>query len=252
VVPSSFYGTIQVDSANIEPGTSIKALIQNQVIAEGFTLMYEGASVYTINVPGDDNETPEVDGGREGEQIFFEVGGLVAEQTGTWHSGTNVELNLTVSSQDQDTETIAVDTPSPTHTINQPEDSRSTQSTQTVHEPTWVKDQTETPTGSSNPAATVSSSTPQPAKLIPSPTQIDEAIPVPTTVNIPELSLGDSQVKIQSEIVEQASSDQTSSAIEESSPRDQFTILSRPELFRVIGGIIVIGAAAILIWTQRK
>ena len=97
VLPSSFYGTVRLDGVNVAPGTSIKALIENQVYADGETLLYEGHSVYSLTVPGDDSDTPEVDGGREGEQILFEIGGVVADQTGAWHSGTNVELNLTAA-----------------------------------------------------------------------------------------------------------------------------------------------------------
>ena len=237
VLPSSFYGAIQVDGANVAPGMNIRALIGGQVLAEEVTLMYEGASVYTIHVPGNDNDTQEVDGGREGDQITFEIGGLVAEQTATWHSGTSVELNLTVSSQDQDSEPIAVDTPSPT---------------QEDQETTGEMTPTESLSGSLNPTPQVPSPTPQPAQSIPTPTQIAGAIPVPTTVSNPLLSLADSQADIQSETIEQVSSDQASSANEETTPGDQFGILSSTEFFLVIGGIIVIGAAAILIWTQRK
>jgi hypothetical protein len=237
VLPSSFYGTIQVDGTNVEPGTSIKALIGGQAFAEEVTLVYEGVSVYTIHVPGDHNDTHEVDGGREGEQITFLIGGLVAAQSGTWHSGTNVELNLTVSSQDQDSETNAVDTPSPT---------------QGDQETTGLITPTEFTPGSSKPTPQVPTPTPLPAQSIPKPTRIAEAIPAPITVNNPEPSLADAQADVQSEIIEQGSSDKISSANEASTSVDQFGILSSTVFFLVLGGIIVIGAAAILIWAQRR
>jgi hypothetical protein len=252
VLPSSFYGTIRVDGSNVEPGTSIKALFENQVFAEGVTLIYEGASVYTINVPGDDNDTQEIDGGREGEQIFFEVGGLVADQTGTWHSATNVELNLTVTSQDHDSETVVLDTPSPTQAIDQTEDSGSAESSQTVQETSELITPTESPPGYFTSTAIVPSPSPQSAQIILTPNLIDEAIALPTTINNPEPSLGDSQIDIQSATTEQTYSDQTSPAVEDSLSGNGFEIRTRPELFLVVGGIIVIGAAAFLIWIFRK
>ena len=39
-------------------------------------------------------DTTVIDGGKEGDTIRFTIGGLPVAQTGTWHSGTNVELNL--------------------------------------------------------------------------------------------------------------------------------------------------------------
>lgn len=252
LLPSSFYGTIQVDGANVEPGTRIKALFENQVLAEGVTLMYEGTSVYTINVPGDDNDTRDIDGGREGEQIFFEVAGLVADQTGTWHSGTNVELNLTVTSQDLGSETVVLDAPSPTQGIDQSEYSRSAENTQTVQETSESITPMESPPGSFTSTAIVPSPSPQSAQIILTPNLIDEAIALPTTNNNPEPSLGDSQIDIQSATTEQTYSDQTSPAGEDSLSGNGIGILTRPDLFLVVGGIFVIGAAVLLIWIFQK
>lgn len=251
-MPSSFYGNIQVDGANVGPGTSIKALIGNLVFAEARTLIYEGSSVFTINVPGDDIDTPEVDGGREGEEIFFEIGGLVADQTGTWHSGTNVGLNLTVSSQEQVSETVILDTQPPTQTITQPVDSGSMWRTQPVQETYQFITPMESPPGSFIPITTAPSPTPHPVQIIPIPKLIDEASAEHTTVYNPEPALGDSQVDIHSATIEQESPNQYSSTFEGSSPGSQSGILSRPELFLVVGGIILIGAAAILIWIRGK
>lgn len=97
-LPSSFYGRVQVNGGNAPEGTLVRALINGQVYAEGRVQMYQGDSVYSLDVRGDDSETPERDGGAEGDMIQFEVGGVLAGQTGDWHSGTNVELNLTLTS----------------------------------------------------------------------------------------------------------------------------------------------------------
>ena len=96
-LPSSFYGTVQVDGQNVPDHTVVQALIDGQAYGEGRTQTHEGASVYHLDVLGDDTDTAPHDGGREGDTIQFEIGGVLADETGTWHSGTNVELNLTAS-----------------------------------------------------------------------------------------------------------------------------------------------------------
>jgi hypothetical protein len=83
-LPSSFYGTVKVNAANVPDGTVIEALIGGQVYAEGFTQTYQG---------------------------------------GVWHTGTNVNLNLTVSSSEAIATPQATPTPVPTQTAivqNQP------------------------------------------------------------------------------------------------------------------------------------
>jgi hypothetical protein len=96
-LPSSFYGTVQVNAANVPDGTSVQALIGSKVYAETVTQTYQGKSVYSLNVDGDDTETSTTDGGREGDTIQFKIGGMPAVQTGVWHSGTNVSLDLIAS-----------------------------------------------------------------------------------------------------------------------------------------------------------
>jgi hypothetical protein len=39
----------------------------------------------------------------EGDTVVFHIGGLEADETGTWHSGTNVQLNLTAGTPTQQT-----------------------------------------------------------------------------------------------------------------------------------------------------
>lgn len=97
-LPSSFYGTVELDGANVPDGTIVSAWIRGVKYAETQTLTYQGDSVYAIRVPGDDLETPEVEGGVEGDTIIFMVGENATIQAGTWHSGTDVELNLTTCS----------------------------------------------------------------------------------------------------------------------------------------------------------
>ncbi len=107
-LPSSFYGTVRVNAANVPDGTQVQALIGGQVMAVGVTQTYQGDSVYVLDIPGDNPDTPAQDGGREGDVIQFSIGGVLADQTGQWRSGTNVNLNLTAVSA------TPVNTPAPT------------------------------------------------------------------------------------------------------------------------------------------
>jgi hypothetical protein len=115
-LPSSFYGTVKVNDANVTDGTLMQALINGQVYAQGYTQTYQGGSVYILSIPGDDTGTPDLDGGQEGDIIQFKIGGLTADQTGTWHSGTNEELNLSVGSTSPPNTPAPTPTPFPTQT----------------------------------------------------------------------------------------------------------------------------------------
>jgi len=98
-LPSSFYGTVLVNGANVPDGTVVSAWIDGVNYVDFETITFEGASVYSFDVPGDDPDTPEKDGGIEGDTIVFMIGSDTADQTATWHTGTNVELNLTATSE---------------------------------------------------------------------------------------------------------------------------------------------------------
>jgi hypothetical protein len=97
LLPSSFYGTILLNGAPIPDGSLVQALVDGQVVAYTHSLTYQGASVYALNVPSSDPATS-TPGGEAGDTIQFKIAGILAAQTGTWQSGTNVELNLTVIS----------------------------------------------------------------------------------------------------------------------------------------------------------
>lgn len=107
-LPSSFYGTVRVNAANVPDGTQVQALIGGQVVAAGVMQTYQGDSVYVLDVPGDNPDTPAQDGGRSGDVIQFKIGGALSDQSGEWRSGTNVNLNLTAASA------APVNTPAPT------------------------------------------------------------------------------------------------------------------------------------------
>lgn len=93
-LPSSFYGRVTVNGQDVPAGTPITVGSWGLVYAQTTSLMYEGSSVYSVNVPGDHPDTPEREGGREGEVLQFTVAGVLANQTATWHSGSNHEHAL--------------------------------------------------------------------------------------------------------------------------------------------------------------
>ncbi len=95
-LPSSFYGTVKVNGENVPDGTLVRALIDGQVYAEVKSQTYQGDSVYTLDIPGDDSSTAVVEGGHEGDTVVFNVGGATTDQTGSWKSGTNIKLNLSI------------------------------------------------------------------------------------------------------------------------------------------------------------
>jgi hypothetical protein len=115
-LPSSFYGTVKVNDANVPDGTVIQALIGSQVYAEGFSQTYQGNSVYALDVRGDNTDTAAQDGAREGDTLQFKIGGTLADQTAVWHTATNVNLNLTASSSGSVVTPQATPTPVPTQT----------------------------------------------------------------------------------------------------------------------------------------
>jgi hypothetical protein len=96
-LPSSFYGQVKANGQNVPDGTLVRALIAGKAYATTRTLTYQGNSVFSLNIPGDEADTASIEGGKEGDTIQFEVGGVIARQTGVWHSGTNVDLDLDVA-----------------------------------------------------------------------------------------------------------------------------------------------------------
>ena len=99
-LPSSFWGTVEVDGAPVAEGTVIFAWIDGVKYDDDAAKAYVGweGVYYAFNVPGDQVGTDPIEGGVEGDIITFRIGDLVAQETAVWHSGTNVRLNLTATS----------------------------------------------------------------------------------------------------------------------------------------------------------
>ena len=132
-LPSSFYGTVKHREENTPNGTQVEALIDGKVMAISLTETYQGSSVYSLDIPGDDATTEKVEGGTPGQAIQFRVGGVLADQTAEWTSGVNKNLALTLTADKSLSPTQPTTTPVPSQTpIPQATATRS--STQEVEE----------------------------------------------------------------------------------------------------------------------
>lgn len=81
-LPSSFYGTV----AGYPAGTKINIWMEGAKVTSTLAFEYLGYGVvYSVNVPGIAED--------EGKALTFKTGGTVIG-LGVWHSGTNMELNL--------------------------------------------------------------------------------------------------------------------------------------------------------------
>ena len=192
-LPSSFWGTIKVDGENVPDGTVVRALIDGQVYAEEYTQTYEGESFYALNVRADDTDTPARDGGREGDVVQFEVGGVLVEQTGTWHGGTNVRVDLTGSAAGPPPAPPVTPSPVPTQTPTAPAQPSPTPTTSGQPSPTSIApgQPSLTPTAPAQPSPTpIAPAQPSPTSIAltqpsPTPTTLKQPSPTPATLEQP-------------------------------------------------------------------
>jgi uncharacterized repeat protein (TIGR01451 family) len=96
--PSSFFGRVTIGGTkDIPPGTRVSAWIGGIRYAEAFSLLADGQSVYRLDLPGDNENTPAVEGGRPGQTVTFRVAGVQVPQTATWQDGLYQQLDLTAA-----------------------------------------------------------------------------------------------------------------------------------------------------------
>jgi uncharacterized repeat protein (TIGR01451 family) len=93
--PSSFYGTVKWNGANVPAGTIVHAKINTVEYVSATVLTYNGDTVYSLDVPGEDPDVTGIQGGVPGDTVVFYIGSAPATQTASWQGGTNVNLNLT-------------------------------------------------------------------------------------------------------------------------------------------------------------
>lgn len=92
VLPMTVYGTLTLNGGLAANGTTVLALISGTSVA---TATVSSGGIYQFTIPGDDPNTPGVQGGIAGNVISFAVSGYLVQQTTTWTSGAIVNLNLT-------------------------------------------------------------------------------------------------------------------------------------------------------------
>lgn len=96
-LPSSFYGTVTYENAPILAGIPVTAWIDGVPYTTTYTLLDASSSVYRINIQADNPFTAPIETGEEmeGKAIEFRVNNNVIDDINpTWHTGTNVLLDL--------------------------------------------------------------------------------------------------------------------------------------------------------------
>lgn len=95
-LPSSFWGTVQVDGNNVPAGTVITLFINGVEYTQTTTQYWYGNSVYSLDITGDDTGTLDItEGGRANDALTFSIAGLSANQSSVWKSGVSTRLDLT-------------------------------------------------------------------------------------------------------------------------------------------------------------
>jgi len=93
--PSSFYGTLKQAGANVPDGTLLSVWIGSTKITETLAFTATADTVFRLDVPADDQATLAVEGGREGQKLFFKAAGVYV-QSALWNGGTYQRLDLVV------------------------------------------------------------------------------------------------------------------------------------------------------------
>ena len=159
-VPMTLYGTLTLTGSPAPDGILITAIISGTQVASAAVFTLGGQpGAYAMTVPGDDPDTPGVQGGDPGALVSFNVSNYVISQTMTWTSGAVVNLNLTGSSP--------TNTPTPTHTPTP--SPTATQTATSTNTATATATRTTTPTVTGTPPTATNTPTPSPTAT-PTPT----------------------------------------------------------------------------------
>jgi hypothetical protein len=95
--PCSFYGEVKVNGEYPQSAVEIRAWIGANSYAGVMTFPWNGLSVYRLDVPADDGNTPQQDGGKENDMVVFTMSGIEAATSGTWQFGKNIKLNVSLT-----------------------------------------------------------------------------------------------------------------------------------------------------------
>ena len=92
---ATFYGTVRLNGAFVPPGSEITAVIDGRTVAASQSFLDAGQSVFVIDLPGDDPDTPAVqEGGVENQLVHFFVAGKPSTPSGIWRYGVQARLDL--------------------------------------------------------------------------------------------------------------------------------------------------------------
>jgi hypothetical protein len=91
-LPDYIYGQVRINDNLVSAGTNVSAFCDNAIVVESTTI--EGGW-YDLEIPADDQASPEKDGCVSGDDVTFKIGNLDAGQTKAWNSGGYTQLDLT-------------------------------------------------------------------------------------------------------------------------------------------------------------
>jgi hypothetical protein len=94
ILPYSPYGTVMVNGLAVADGTMISAWCGGVKYAQTATIFDDGASWYSMDIPGDEAGTTEIEGCYAGQPVRLMIGGSISDQTPTWQSGVSEQINL--------------------------------------------------------------------------------------------------------------------------------------------------------------
>ena len=96
-IPSSFWGTVQIDGNDAPVGVVISAWINGVKYAQKNAVLLIGETRYSIDVPADDPSTIGIiEGGKTNDTIIFKIGNLQATPSSHWVVD-NSELNISAT-----------------------------------------------------------------------------------------------------------------------------------------------------------
>jgi len=98
IMPQNYFGRVSINGTNVALDTVVSAWCTGvQVVSNLVYIKIDNSETwYSLDVPGDD---PPKDGCAPGETVYFKIGAVPADQTGTWVAGgqnDNFHLTATV------------------------------------------------------------------------------------------------------------------------------------------------------------
>ena len=98
LLPSAFWGKVCAREGTLTEETPVTVWIGSNRVAQTKVMFKEDEPYYSLDVPPDDPQTPEVDGGMPEGTVRFKVGDLWATEQSTWHTGATTRCDLSANS----------------------------------------------------------------------------------------------------------------------------------------------------------